>query len=406
VKFDTVVGELDYAPGPLVRLDVARQLGISGEKLGDTLVKSVNDAVAENEIIALNSQFFSRHAARSSTDGYLALWSKYLGYVYIREPMPVGPREPVAIRAEDLGLNKMQFAANIVAKPGMIAAPGQLLVSGSKKAVAPALCRVTEVALREGYMIITPLFQLTEMTAFIDGVISEIPDADSCVISGMGYRFTGATGYGGEDSGIITPVLAEDRDLTASDLPKELSGIILIARRGITLEALQRLADEGASGLVLGCIDQDTLRSFSRREPLKDLGALMDLPFPILLMQGFGAAMLESTYQEMASLTGRRGAIDGSTQLRAGVIRPELLVPVSEIPFADDGLDHDAEDLPLQEGMRVVLERQPHFGAAAVIVEIDSELRETSAGTRATLARLRLDSGEECVVPLSNCRPI
>ena len=404
VTHDTVVGELDYVPGSLVRVDVAKQLGVAGEQLGEILVKKVDDKVETGEIIAASAPFFSRRVARCPTNGYLALWSRYLGYVYIREPIPIGPKDPVTYTAEDLGLSRMQFAANIVAKPGAVAVAGQLLISGSKKVVAPAICRVSEISLSEGYLVISPLYQITELTAFMDGTVSEIPDADTCVISCTGYRFSGAVGYGTEAGGIIKPLMSEDRDLDVGDLTESLNGAIVVARRGISLAALHHLADEGVSGLVLGCIDPGVLKAFSRRDPLKDLGALMEIRFPIILIQGFGAAMLRTVYDEIASLSGRRGAMDASTQLRAGVKRPDLLVPLPEL---DLDLYTDEEKITeghLAIGAQVVLCREPFFGSTGIVEGMETQLGDTPAGTKATLITVRLDNGEAVRIPLSNCR--
>ena len=354
--------------------------------------------------MAENSQFFSRKAAFSSRSGYLALWSRYMGYAYIREPLPIGPKEPHTYRAEELGMNKLQFNANLRTKLDAVVVAGQVLVSGAKPVIAPALSRVTELSAMEGYLVLTPLFQVTELPALIDGVVTEIPDSDTCIVSAIGYSFPGAVGYGEEATGIITPLMKETQDLDLQHLKGEISGAIVIGRNGITLEALRYLADNKASGLVLGSIDIAVLEAFSGRHPLRYLGALMPLPFPIVVLQGYGAPMPATTYRAIAALAGHRGAVDGKTQLRAGVTRPELLIPLPDEPLDIPDIVPKEHFQVLQIGGKVIITRAPHFGEVAEVTAVDAGLQATAAGTRASLVTVRLAGGDSLAIPVANCK--
>ena len=406
VAHDEIIGELDYIPGPLIRHDIARALGIDPQDLDDKMVKQVGDWVDNGEVIAENSIFYSCKQAYSIRGGYMALWSRYMGYAYIREPLPIGAKSAVTIRAEEFGISKLQFSANVRTKLDAVVNTGQMLVSGSKPIVAPSLSRVTTLSMMDGVIVLTPLFQVTEMPALIDGFIAEIPDRDSCVVATMGHRFTGSVGYGEEATGIIKPLLGEVRNLEITDLNDDLAGSIIIARGGVSLEALSHLAEEKIAGLVLGCIEVATLGAFTGRDPLRYLGTLMPIPFPIILMQGYGAPMLAEDYQAIAALAGMRGALDGKTQLRAGVTRPELLVPLPQEPFNLEDPPPDEHPAPLQVGGRALLTRAPYFGQGVLVLALDHQRQETPAGTLAALATVQLADGQILQVPLANCRSL
>ena len=404
VNYDTIIGEVDYIPGQLIRLDIANQLGIPPEILGEVLTKAIDTKIEIDEIIAATDHFFSYRSFRSHTDGYLALWSHFLGYAYIRKTLPTGPAEPITFLAEDLGLSRTQFIDRLTVEQDDIVAPGQLLLEDVSKAFAPALSRVSYISKRDGIIIVTPLFQSTKLPALIDGILAEIIDEDSCQIKSVGMRFLGAVGYGTEGSGFIKALNPQERDLELSDLTEELEGSILISRGGITLDALHRLTEMQISGLVLGCIDIETLHIFSGSNPLKNLGALMDIPFPLIIMQGFGAAMIQTTYNALADLQGRRAFIDSHTQLRAGVVRPEILVPLIDIVDLTDAREEALTEVSLSIGEQVILTREPHFGAIATIIDIDAHMQNTPAGTRAILVTICLDDGQVLQVPRNNCR--
>ena len=52
--------------------------------------------------------------------------------------------------------------------------------------------------------------------------------------------------------------------------------------------------------------------------------------FEVPLAEGFGAiAMAERTFKLLAQHEGMPAAVNGTTQIRAGVIRPEIVIPLS-----------------------------------------------------------------------------
>src|SRR2546429_9734594 len=87
--------------------------------------------------------------------------------------------------------------------------------------------------------------------------------------------------------------------------------------------------------------------------PAKALGVLMGLRsgvastgtetvgFPWFLTEGFGRIpMARRTFELLRKLDGRKASISGATQIRAGVIRPVIIVPLApgeQIPGIETG---------------------------------------------------------------------
>ena len=413
VAHDEIVGKIDYSPGPLVRIDTARQLGVAPAALPKHMVGKVDDYVQQGERIAHSHEFFWDRYVESPIDGYLALWSRFLGTVYVRVPLAAEAREPVVISAEAMGITRLSFAERILVAEGQLVNTGQPLLRGMD-AVAPMLCSVEHVSLAEGKLVLVPLFQPTQVQALMEGHVTEIPEASLCIISSVGHRFLGEVGYGGEASGTLRPVLGDSRDLDAADIPTDISGCIVVARGGITETALAKLAELEISGLALGTINPVVLAAFCQDNPLHKLGILMKTPFPLILLQGFSGPMPEHIYDQLESLQGRRSALDASTQLRAGVVRPELLVPLPEENFVvgansihPQGGGYVVGEIisrPPYVGARVILKRDPYLGSEGFITAIQAKREATEAGTLATLAHVQLDDGSLCKVPLANCQ--
>ncbi|MCE5196327.1 MAG: hypothetical protein LLG09_04260 [Negativicutes bacterium] len=406
VRHDDVIGKLDYIPGQMVRCNVAAALGIDSLHIQKKMAKNLNDWINQGDILAENREFYTHTYLVSPTSGYIALISRFLGNVFIREPLPAGPKEPIWYRAEELGMSKLAFAAGLTVKQGSVVDRGRVLISNRKPPiVAPAVGKIREISTTEGYLILAPLYQPTELLAHLDGVIKETSENGALVVESYGYRYQGVMGFGGEQVGQLLPLLAEDRDLDVDDLPEQIRGSIVLARGGVTLAALRRLEQLEISGLIVGSLDQEVLGKFSHEEPLMVMGQRMELPFTVIMMQGFGSAMPQQTYRQIAEHAGLLAAIDGSTQLRAGVIRPEILIPLAEeIPL--DTKETIPTALNLQVNDAVILIREPHFGSIGRVAAISADLQATAAGTNASLALIQLDQGECLAVPVQNCQKL
>lgn len=402
VAHNTIVGRLDYIPGQMVRCNVADQLGIAPKYIQTKMLKELNDWVDEGEVLAKNDEFYTETTVDSPTSGYVALVSRFLGNVFIRVPLPAGPKEPIWFRAEDLGMSKLAFTAAITVKQGSVVDKGRVLLTSKPPILSPAVGRIREISVTGGYMILAPLYQATELPAHLDGTVVDMPDSSTLVIRGYGYRYQGVLGYGGEQVGLLKPILKETRDLDVDALPDNTSGCILIARGGVTLGALKKAEKIGVKGFILGTLHPSVLREYSHEDPLTIMGQRMDIPFTIIIMQGFGSPMPENLYDSLAAHAAMQASIDGSTQLRAGVQRPQIMISLQE--SEPDQESPQVVRHSLLPGDQVILIREPHFGKTATILAVSSKLEQTEAGTMAAVVNLRLDSGNELQVPVQNCQ--
>jgi hypothetical protein len=403
VSYEEIVGKVSYSPGALVRIDAARALGIFPEHIESKLKLNPDDPVARGEVLAENSEFFYKRTIKSPIDGYMALWSKHLGALYIREPILAAPSEPITFNSDELGMSKVSFTERMLVGVGQIVNRGQHLLRGGK-AVAPFLSKVESISAADGSLTIRPIFQPTDITAFISGMVCEVNDNDSCVVAYWGHSFIGEAGYGGEATGQIRIIDTGEPLMQAEVIPDDVGGCIVITKGGISEAALHRLKELRVSALVLGYADPVVLSRFLPSCPVQNLGILMNTPFPIILMKGYSGEIPDRVFSEMRTLDGKQAAVDASTQLRAGVRRPELFVslPEEEFNLVDYALTVTVSGMKL--GARVALKRAPYQGTEGNISAVYSEREATEAGTRATLVSVKLDNGMEIKVPLVNCQ--
>ena len=169
-----------------------------------------------------------------------------------------------------------------------------------------------------------------ELTAYLAGTVAEVMPGEGVIVQAQGALAQGIFGIGGERVGeihVVSP--SPDADLTEADITADLAGKILIGGANVSGAALRKAADLGVKGIVVGgIVDVDLIAYLGY-----DIGVAItgheNIPITLVITEGFGTiAMARRTYDLLASLQGRSASINGATQIRAGVIRPEVIVPL------------------------------------------------------------------------------
>src|SRR5207244_8153711 len=94
------------------------------------------------------------------------------------------------------------------------------------------------------------------------------------------------------------------------------------------VEVLQRAKAVGVKVLVVGCMHDKDLRVLLGYDLGVAITGTENIGFTFVLTEGFGQIpMASKTFELLHALNGRKASISGATQIRAGVIRPELIVP-------------------------------------------------------------------------------
>ena len=182
-------------------------------------------------------------------------------------------------------------------------------------------------------------------------------------------------------------------------MPGDCAGQVLVAGAGATPETLAAAAEQGASAVVVGSIEDATLREFLGF----DLGVAVtgheEVPLTLIITEGFGQLdMATRTFEVLGELDGMAASVNGATQIRAGAVRPEIIVPNQ----AGDREDDPAPGHRLEIGSRVRIIRVPNFGALAEVTELPQQPAVIESGATVRVLKARLDSGENVTVPRAN----
>jgi len=239
--------------------------------------------------------------------------------------------------------------------------------------------------------------------AYIAGKVTEVFPGEGVTVSCAGSFIQGIFGVGGEVNGAIRLLVTKRHHvLTETEIDAGVKGCIVVAGRLCTAKALRAAREHGAVAVVTGGFDDKDLREFLGHDLGVAITGQEQLGISLMVTEGFGPIeMADRTFDLLRQREGMKASLNGATQIRAGVIRPEIIVPLNDL---------EDRDLPpalagggdLRPGHRVRCIRSPYFGRIGVVTGLPSDLRQMESGTRVRVLELRFNDGETAVLPRAN----
>jgi hypothetical protein len=316
------------------------------------------------------------------------------------------PGDPHAINvAHALGVPPADVPRVVCRASGEPVRAGQVLAEvrgvfglGRRRLLAPVGGTVELVSGVTGQVTLRSDPLAVEVRAHLSGVVAEVLPGEGAVVETVGALVQGIFGVGGERRGRLRHVAAAHQVLDRDAIPADAAGCVLTGGALITPGGLERAAEVGVSGVVVGGIADTDLERFVGRDVGVAVTGQEAVPFTLILTEGFGRIpMAEGTLRLLRRLEGREAAISGATQIRAGVLRPELVVPLADPGTAarrqapGHGRDRGALPAPgLVPGGLVRLIREPFFGVLADVVELPAEPEAVETEARVRVVRVRL----------------
>lgn len=244
-----------------------------------------------------------------------------------------------------------------------------------------------------------------EIDAYVDGVVEEVLPKEGVIVKTEGAFIQGIFGVGGEAQGIIRVAVDNPNDvLDASDVRSDDNKKILIGGSLVTSDAIKKAGEVGARGIVAGGIIDTDLIDYVGFDIGVAITGHEDVPVTVIITEGFGRMkMADRTFQLLKGLNGFKASINGATQIRAGVMRPEIIVPGYQSEES-----HGQQDLTmgLVAGTPIRIIREPYFGTLAEIVDLPPELQVIESEAKVRILRAKLEDGTIVTVPRANVEMI
>ncbi len=398
------VARIDYIPGSMRRFQAAETLRVSGKALRHQMLLPEGAPVKAGDPVAANYTFGERRVVTSPYAGYIGLVSKGLGHVYIREPIPVGSDEPEVLNVpEALGMQARFIGDTLRVTVGQAVIPGQVVATRyvERKTLvvqSSVYGKVTEIS--DGVITIKPLHVSTELPAYLAGRVSQVMPGQGVVVKAYAHLVQGRYGVGGETGGTLLLAAEANSELDPSAVTANWEDKVVVVGSTASLSLMQAAAQAGAKALVMGYLPMQTLKQFTAGTGTVGLTGDEDVPFTVVITEGFlPQAMSYRAYDTLQAASGRYAAVNGTTHIRAGVIRPEVVVCQSEWPSI--GTEDTVADQELDLGVVVRIIRSPYGGQVGRVIALPDERQQIVTGSRVRVATVQL-AESAVTVPVSN----
>ncbi len=264
---------------------------------------------------------------------------------------------------------------------------------------------VESVSTVTGQVLLREPPRVLDLLAYITGVVIEAHPPHGVTVETECTLVQGIFGIGGETWGPLhLAVKSPEEPLTPEHLRPEMKGGVVVGGSFLGRAGMARARELGIEALVVGGIHDKDLRDLLGYDLGVAITGTERVGFTLIITEGFGTIpMAAKTFALLSRHAGQTASVSGATQIRAGVIRPEVIIPRAQ-EAGDAALARPAEPdragLKLGDQVRVI--RDPWFGRIGQVVGLPPELRQIETESRVRVLEVRFPDGAVAVIPRAN----
>ena len=363
-----------YTPGLKVLkssiIDKNRRLPIKGE-----VRKKVGDSVLPDDIVA-----------KTNLPGNVQI-------IKVASQLNIGP-------ADILEALKVSEGEQIK-KGQLLAQTGGLFGLFKSEIFSPIDGTIESISDVTGQIIMREAPIPVEIDAYTSGIVKDIIPEEGVIIETKAAFIQGIFGIGGEARGILE-IIVQDRndEITPEMLNSSQKGKVIVGGGFIGLEAFKKAISLNISGIVIGGFNYYDLKEILGYNLGVAITGSEDINTSLIVTEGYGhIKMSRGTFSLLKENENNFCSINGATQIRAGVIRPEIVIPVKEDSLKSVKESKIGKGIVIGSLVRVI--RAPFFGLMGKVTELPSKLQKMESETMVRVAKINVDD-QDIIIPRSN----
>ena len=363
-----------YTPGLKVLkssiIDKNRRLPIKGE-----VRKKVGDSVLPDDIVA-----------KTNLPGNVQI-------IKVASQLNIGP-------ADILEALKVSEGEQ-VKKGQLLAQTGGLFGLFKSEIFSPIDGTIESISDVTGQIIMREAPIPVEIDAYTSGIVKDIIPEEGVIIETKAAFIQGIFGIGGEARGILE-IIVQDRndEITPEMLNSSQKGKVIVGGGFIGLEAFKKAISLNISGIVIGGFNYYDLKEILGYNLGVAITGSEDINTSLIVTEGYGhIKMSRGTFSLLKENENNFCSINGATQIRAGVIRPEIVIPVKEDSLKSVKESKIGKGIVIGSLVRVI--RAPFFGLMGKVTELPSKLQKMESETLVRVAKINVGD-QDIIIPRSN----
>ena len=318
----------------------------------------------------------------------------------------------LAILPNDLRKNMLKKEGDNVVKDEPIAETRPFIKMFKSICLSPITGNIESISDITGQVLLREPPKPVQINAYIDGKVVETIEKEGVVIETNATFIQGIFGIGGETTGELQIVVNSPDDIVKpEDIKEEHRGKIIAGGSIIYFDAIKKALDTGVKGIVIGGIRDKEINELLGYDLGVAITGSEDINITIIITEGFGQIrMAQKTFEILKQREGSIASINGATQIRAGVVRPEIIIPYN----AEDSSGISAESrsstggdsagISIGDQIRII--RNPNFGMLGKVKALPSELQTIETEAMARVLEVEFPDGQTAIVPRANIEAI
>ena len=317
----------------------------------------------------------------------------------------------LAILPTDLRKNMLKKEGDSVVKDEPIAETSPFINMFKSICLSPITGIIESISDITGQVLLREPPKPVQITAYVDGKVVETIENEGVIIETNATFIQGIFGIGGETTGELQIVVNSPDDIVKPEDIKEVHrGKIIAGGSIIYSDAIKKALDTGVKGIVVGGIRDKEINELLGYDLGVAITGSEDINITIIITEGFGQiGMAQRTFDMLKLREGAVASINGATQIRAGVVRPEIIIPYNDEDTSgksDESGSADGKSAGISIGDQIRIIRNPNFGMLGTVKSLPSELQTIETEAMARVLEVKFPDGQTSIVPRANIEAI
>jgi len=319
---------------------------------------------------------------------------------------PVNLANQLSIAPDEIKDYLVKKEGDLVQKDEILAENKPLIKWFKTEIRSPVTGTIESLSTVTGQVLMREPPRLLDLLAYVDGTVVETIPQQGAVVQADCSLVQGIFGIGGETWGeIVLAVASPDEPLTPTHLTPAMKGKVVVGGSFLSAETMIKAKESGVAGLVVGGIHDKDLRALLGYDLGVAITGTEQVGFTLILTEGFGAIpMATKTFKLLSAHAGQKASISGATQIRAGVIRPEIIIPHAASTASIAATPVQREGIRLGDPVRII--RDPSFGRIGEVSALPHDLQKIPTESQVRVLEVKFTDGSRAVVPRTNIEVI